>query len=110
MSFFDFARFINCSFEKADIQFSCFAGSILENTDFTNAELLINNFTGIVTQGGSFNDSDLYASRFIACNINNTPIQNCNIQKTSFIRNSYHAVSFKASNTREAYFDGDIPQ
>lgn len=110
MSFFDFARFISCTFEKADIQFSCFAGSSFKETDFINAELLINNFTGIVTQGGSFNDSDLYASRFISCSLNETPIQNCNIQKTSFLRNSYDAVSFKASNTREAYFDGDIPQ
>ena len=25
MSFFDFARFVHCIFDKADIQFSCFA-------------------------------------------------------------------------------------
>ncbi|MDR2898619.1 MAG: pentapeptide repeat-containing protein [Spirochaetaceae bacterium] len=104
MSFFDFARFINCALVQSNFQYTSFGGAVMSSVVFTNSDLVHNNFNGLTAVQTSFDDSDLYNSRFIRARLLNTSFRNCNIKKTLFYEHTEENVSFKLSNTREAFF------
>ena len=104
MCIFDFAVFNDCSFIKSKSMFTSFAGSTFSHTLFTSSDLIQNNFNGIQAFQSSFDDSDLFNSRFIKATLIDTSMQNCNVKHTLYYESKRSNVSFKMSNTREAFF------
>lgn len=104
MCMFDFSLFADCSLLQSNIQFTSFAGAAFSHILFTGSDLVHNNFCGITSYQSSFDDSDLYNSRFIQAKLTDTSFYNCNIKNTVFYDIEQSNVSFRMSNTREAFF------
>ncbi len=105
ISVLDFSIFSNTNLISSNFQYVSFAGSTFSQVLFTGSDLVHNNFNGVLSLQSSFDDSDLYNSRFIRAKLVNTSIRNCNIKKTIFYDIEQENVSFKLSNTREAFFE-----
>ncbi|BDC96639.1 MULTISPECIES: pentapeptide repeat-containing protein [Treponema] len=105
MSIFDYAVFTDCNFLSSNIKFTSLGAAKFIHVLFTGSDLVQDNFSGISAFQSSFDDSDLYNSRFIRANLADTSFRNCNLKKTIFYDVQQTNVSFKQSNTKEAFFD-----
>jgi len=105
MSFFDFIEADSSDFSGIDAQFCSFAGAGFLNISFENSELVHNNFNGIRARSCTFNNSSLYNSRFIMAHFTDTDFIDCDLKKAYFINTVENNVSWKFSNTQEAYHE-----
>lgn len=103
MCILDFSTFTDCDMLNSNIQFCSFAGSRFVHMLFTGSDLVQSNFNGISAYQCSFDDSDFYASRFIKAMLMNTSMSNCNLKRAIFYDCTRERVSFRLSNTREAF-------
>lgn len=103
ISFLDFSTFSECDMINSHIQFCSFSGSRFVHVIFTGSDLIHNNFNGTTLYQSSFDKSDLYNSSFIKSILINTSMTDCNLKKTVFYESIRDKVSFRLSNTREAY-------
>lgn len=104
MCFFDFCQFADSTLSGIDAQFCSFAGSRMIHTNFSNSELVHNNFNGIDAEHCDFSNSGLYNSRFIHATFSDSDFIDCDLKKAYFIDIVQTNVSWKFSNTQEAYF------
>jgi uncharacterized protein YjbI with pentapeptide repeats len=105
MVFFDSSAFIDCDFSNSDMRFLSFGACVFENCKFNDSELIQLNFTGAVIKRCSFDHSDLYSSRFNMAKIMMTTIEDCNVENVYFINCEQDNLSFKSSNTKDAFFE-----
>ncbi|MDR0382891.1 MAG: pentapeptide repeat-containing protein, partial [Spirochaetaceae bacterium] len=105
MTFFDASVFIDCDFSNSDMEFVSFGLCVFENCKFNDSELIHLNFNGATISQCSFDHSDLYSSRFNMAKIARTTIADCNVKNVFFINCGQDDVSFKSSNTKDAFFE-----
>lgn len=103
MCILDFSTFTDCDMVNSNFQFCSFAGTKFVHVLFTGSDLIQCNFNGITAYQCSFDDSDFYSSRFIRAMLMNTSLSNCNLKRTIFYDSAREHVSFRLSNTREAF-------
>ncbi|MCF7943928.1 MAG: pentapeptide repeat-containing protein [Spirochaetia bacterium] len=104
MVFFEFSKFIRCTFNDIMSKYCVFSGCEFIECDFSGSDILHTNFIGSFGKNCNFNDSDLYYSNFTKTHLIETTFNDCNLKKTDFSDSIREQVSFKYSNFEEALF------
>jgi hypothetical protein len=105
MVFFDGSVFVDCDFSNSDLQFLSFGNCVFENCKFNDSELIHLNFNATSFSRSSFDHSNLYNSRFNMAKLEQTSIEDCNLKNVYFFNFEQTDVSFRYSNTKDAFFE-----